>query len=351
MVLDAQPVEVLSVAGRILVIQTAFPGDSVLALPFIQEVRRMHPGHEIDVVCSPVSQEIFSHSPAVSVVHPLEKRGEHKGLGGMLRFASRLKEEEYGKVFSLHRSFRTTMLVNLISAGESTGFDTASMAFLYDRRVAYEHREHEVKRNLNLLGGYEGESWKIMPEVVTTPGQKAKVDDFFRAIGVDAPLIVISPGSVWETKRYPLKSYAEVAFSLTASGYRVVISGSQTEKEMGEEIVRVAGDRVVNTCGVFSIVETIELMRRVALVVTNDSAPTHFAMAAGAPVLTIYCSTVPEFGFHGYSDESFYLSKGADCKPCGVHGHKKCPNGSFECGTGIHPYEVVNKIIEIMKRK
>ncbi len=349
MVLDAQQVEVLSEARRILVIQTAFPGDSVLALPFIQEVKRLNPDHEVDVVCAPVSAEIFSSSPAVACVYPFQKRGDHKGIGGMLRFAAMLKEKKYERLYSLHRSFRTTLLVNMISAGESTGFSTASLSFLYDRQVPYVHKDHEVKRNLNMLGEYGGDSWKIAPEIVSTSAQIEKIDDFTGGSGKDGRMIVISPGSVWETKRYPLKSYAEVAASLTASGYMVLISGSDAEKEMGEEIRRVAGDQVVNTCGQFSMVESIELMSRAALVVTNDSAPTHFAMAAGVPVLTVYCSTVPEFGFYGYSDRSFYLSKGAHCKPCGIHGHSKCPNGSFECGTGIHPYEVVEKIVEILK--
>ncbi len=336
--------------GRILVIQTAFPGDSVLALPFIQEVKRLNSDHAVDVVCAPVSAEIFSHSPAVSEVHPFRKREEHKGIGGMLRFAASLKEKRYEKLYSLHRSFRTTILVNMIGAGHSTGFNTASLPFLYDKKVPYQYKDHEVKRNLNMLGSYEGESWKILPFVSSTGEQKEKIDEFIRRLNGDGPMVVIAPGSVWETKRYPLRSYAEVASSLLALGYRVIISGSAAEKGMGEEIVRIAGEKAVNTCGEFSIVETIELMRRVSLVVTNDSAPTHFAMAAGVPVLTIYCSTVPEFGFHGYSDESFYMSKGMHCKPCGIHGHSKCPNGSFECGTGIHPYEVVEKIIEILKR-
>ena len=350
MVLDAQQVEILSEQGRILVIQTAFPGDSILALPFIQEVKRMNPGRGIDVVCTPVSSEIFSCSPAVTDVFPFRKRGEHKGFGGMLRFAASLRENNYEKLYSLHRSFRTTLLVNMISAGESTGFDTAALSFLYDRRVYYAHKDHEVKRNLNLLGKYEGDSWQIMPDLVAGREQKGKIDKFIEGLGEGGPLIMISPGSVWETKRYPTKSYAEVAASLISSGYRVLISGSGAERGMGDQIVRIAGDRVLNTCGDFSIIESIELMRRVALVVTNDSAPTHFAMAARVPVLTVYCSTVPEFGFHGYSHESFYISKGMNCKPCGIHGHRKCPNGSFECGTTVHPYEVVEKVTGILKR-
>ncbi len=348
MVLDAQQVEILSGNGRILVIQTAFPGDSVLSLPFIQEVKRLYPDHDVEVVCSPVSSEIFQNSPAVAEVHIFHKRGEHKGTGGLTKFASELKQRGYGRVYSLHRSFRTTVLVSLISAKESTGFDTAAFSFLYDRRIKYNHKDHEVKRNLNMLGNYSNDSWKIMPEVNASGDQKTRVESFLSGIDRERKIIAIFPGSVWETKRYPLKYYAELAAALSSQGHTVIIGGSAAEKEMGAEIIRLSGEKNLNTCGELSIIESIEMLRHVSLVVTNDSAPTHFAMAAGAPVLTIYCSTVPEFGFYGYSARSYHLSKDVKCKPCGVHGHQKCPNSGFECGTGLYPHEVLNKINEIL---
>lgn len=336
---------------RNLVVQTAFPGDSVLTLPFLQELKRLEPESEIDVVCSPSCLEIFEASPVVSKVLPFDKRSEYKGFRGIARFAAQVKENDYSKIYSLHRSFRTTLLVSLIRGEETIGFSTSSFSFLYDKRVKYDYRDHEVKRNLNFLGNYGDESWKIFPQIVATDEQRQKVNDFVTGLESGKKIVVISPGSVWETKKYPLKNYAEVAAELSAGGYQVLISGSSGEKSMGDEIVKITGGSVINCCGNFSMVESVELMRHAALVITNDSAPTHFAMAAGVPVLTIYCSTVPEFGFYGYSETSRYISAKVNCKPCGVHGHKKCPKGDFECGTTIHFYEVVSKVKEIMDER
>ena len=333
--------------AKYLVVQTAFPGDSLLTLPFLQELRRLDPDGQIDVVCSPACKEIFESSPSVSNVIPFDKRGEYKGFRGLARFAAQLKESKYSAIYSLHRSFRTTILVTLAGGDESIGFDTASFSFLYDKKIPYTFGDHEVKRNLNMIMDYSGDKWKIFPELVASEEQRQKVVSFVEGME-GKKIIVIAPGSVWETKKYPVKSYAEIASELSAAGYKVIISGSKSEKESGEEIQRIAGDQIINGCGIFSMVETVELMRHASLVITNDSAPTHFAMAAGAPVLTIYCSTVPEFGFHGYSDKSYYLSSDVSCKPCGIHGHKKCPTGHFECGTNIHANEVIRKVKVIL---
>ncbi|MBV6444165.1 MAG: hypothetical protein IFNCLDLE_00425 [Ignavibacteriaceae bacterium] len=388
---------------RVLVIQTAFPGDSVLALPFIQEVKKKFPDSEIDVLCAIGSAEIFKASPFVGSVYPFQKRGEHRKKRGMLKLATELRGREYDILYALHRSFRTAMMVNLIGAKESVGFDTASFSFLYDRTVKYQYKDHEVKRNLNMLvdydgrgkldgggdygsigdqesgggdygsrgdqesgggdygsrgancnnggnyvnaGDYDGDKWKIKPILNATEEQVARVNEFFRANGEAGKPVIISPGSVWATKRYPVVQYAEVAKILSNSGYKIFVTGAENEKYLGEEIRRIAGDGVINTCGEFSIVETIELMRKCSLVITNDSAPTHFAMAADVPVLTIYCSTVPEFGFYGYLPHSRYISEKVYCKPCGLHGHRKCPTGTFECAHTITPEEIVKNALE-----
>lgn len=340
--------EILSISNKILVIQTAFPGDSILTLPFIQELKKLDQSVEIDVVSNPASASIFSASPSVSRVFPFQKRGEHRGIKGMMKFASLLRRENYSIVYSLHRSFRTALLVNLINADYSIGFSNSSLKFVYDKLVEYEYNSHEVKRSLKFLGEYPGEEWKIFPTIVASQDEITNVSRFKEENDLDGQYVVIAPGSVWSTKRYPVKCFAEIAASLISKKLRVVITGSESEKGIGDEIVGIAGKEVINSCGQFSIVETVELIRGARLVITNDSAPTHFAMAASAPVLTIYCSTVPEFGFYGYSPKSYYISKEVSCKPCGIHGHNKCPNGSFECGTSIYPFEVLKKVEEIL---
>ncbi|MBK7866074.1 MAG: hypothetical protein IPJ75_03245 [Ignavibacteriales bacterium] len=334
--------------GKILVIQTAFPGDSVLSLPFIQELKKRYASREIDVVSTPVSASVFNSSPSVSKVFPFQKRGEHRGIRGMLKFATLLRAKNYSYIYSLHRSARTALLVNLIYSEYSIGFSNSSLKFIYDKLVDYKYDEHEVKRSLRFLGEYPGEEWKIFPEIKATQEEKNRVSRFKEETGLDGDYVILAPGSVWGTKRYPIKYFAEVAASLISKRLKVVVTGSENERGLGEEIVGIEGKEVINSCGQFSIVETVELMRGAKLVITNDSAPTHFAMAADVSVLTIYCSTVPEFGFYGYSPKSYYISKAVSCKPCGIHGHKKCPNGSFECGTSIYPFEVLKKVEEIL---
>jgi ADP-heptose:LPS heptosyltransferase len=75
----------------------------------------------------------------------------------------------------------------------------------------------------------------------------------------------------------------------------------------------------------------------------NDSAPMHLASSINAAVTAIYCSTIPEFGFGPLSEHSYIIEsqKTLTCRPCGLHGFNKCPQGHFECGYSIKMEEIL----------
>ncbi len=100
---------------------------------------------------------------------------------------------------------------------------------------------------------------------------------------------------------------------------------------------------------IFSIVESIELLKSAKLLISNDSAPTHMAMSAEIKTLTIYCSTIPEFGFYPYNKKSDSISfDDLKCKPCGIHGHNLCPIKTFDCAMNLLPEQIILKAEEML---
>lgn len=93
----------------------------------------------------------------------------------------------------------------------------------------------------------------------------------------------------------------------------------------------------MNLCGQLSFLQSAALMEGALMNYVNDSAPMHMCSAVNAPVCAVYCSTVPGFGYGPLSDRSFVIQsqEALPCRPCGIHGHKACPEGHFRCATGI----------------
>ena len=94
---------------------------------------------------------------------------------------------------------------------------------------------------------------------------------------------------------------------------------------------------VQNLCGKLSYLQSAALMARADMNYANDSAPLHFASAMDAPVTAVYCSTVPAFGFGPLRPNArvVEIKERLYCRPCGLHGHKACPEGHFRCALEI----------------
>lgn len=340
--------EILSDKKRILVIQTAFIGDAILTLPMIQKLKEILPDALIDVISIPQTKDLFENSPHVNKVYSYNKKGNQKSIFSLIKFANELKKNKYTHIYSPHRSFRSSMLVYLLNAEKSFGFDTASFSFVYKRTVKYDKSSHEVNRNLKLAGmKIENDNWKILPEIKSSPECEIKIDNIVKDIV--NPIAAIAPGSVWQTKKYPEVSFEKLTEYLIAKNYFIIFIGGQTDYEICERLSNRVNNWSLNCAGKLTIVESIELLRRCKLLISNDSAPTHMGMAADIPVLTIYCSTIPEFGFYPYNKYSSYLSlDGLECKPCGIHGRKSCPINTFDCGLKLTPDKVIAKLEEML---
>ncbi len=341
--------EVLKVQERILLIQTAFIGDAVLTLPLIQVLKKNNPDVFIDVICTPVTREIFESSPSVDEVIVLDKRGEQKSFFKLIGFSKKIRQKSYSQVYSPHRSFRTCLLILWSGIRESYGFSNSAIPFVYKNIIKYKSDMHEVERDLSLCGfNNVFNSWKILPEIIATSQIKNDVDKYLSSIK-SGKFVAVAPGAVWDTKKYPAKYYEELIEFILQIGYPVVLIGSASDAELCESIKNKFEHNVFSSAGKFTVPGTVELLKKCKLLVSNDSAPTHFGMAADIPVLTIFCSTIPGFGFYPYNGKSYSISYDElNCKPCGIHGYKSCPMKTFDCAHKINMDDLKNKIKQML---
>ena len=104
--------------------------------------------------------------------------------------------------------------------------------------------------------------------------------------------------------------------------------------------------------GDLNLLGSTALMARSAVVVSNDSAPLHMAGAVECPVVGVFCSTTPSFGFgvlpgdraSGRGVEVEVSAESLACKPCGLHGHRRCPEAHFRCGVDLSVEQVLDAV-------
>jgi heptosyltransferase-2 len=228
---------------------------------------------------------------------------------------------------------------------------------LLTRRVRYDGSSHEIRRNLMLAEGLGIREEGIpLPSLYPSASDVAAVDGLLRTWrgtrGISGELVAVAPGSIWNTKRWPQERFAEVIRQLAARGISVVLIGGKSDEELCRLIARsVEPEFLLNAAGKLSLLQSAELIRRSTLLLANDSAPMHCAVAMRVPVVAIFGPTVPRFGFAPAGIADRVLERdGLACRPCSIHGGKVCPVGTFECMLSIDAGSVTAEILAVRQR-
>lgn len=332
---------------KILVIQTAFIGDAILTLPLIQFLKTKYDNCQITVLAIPSTSLIFESSDYISNVITYDKKGKEKSLIAYFNLIKKIRKNNFDEIYSPHRSIRSTLISFFSGAKVTVGFDIADFSFLYKKKIKYEKEHHEVKRNLALADfNFQENDWKILPSINYDKIDKSKVEQI---ITTDKKIIAIAPGSVWQTKIYPKEYFIEIAKNLISKNYFIALIGGSEDFSLCEDIKSKIKENIISLAGKLSLIESIYFLTKCEALICNDSSPTHMAMIADISVLTIYCSTIPNFGFYPYNQKGKFISyDNLECKPCGIHGHKTCPIKTFDCGYKLLPEKVIAKLEEII---
>ncbi len=333
----------------IIVIQTAFIGDAVLTLPMIQQTAKSFPGTAIDVMCIPATAGIFRNNPDVRRVIVYDKRRTERGICGILRMVRTLSRGAYDAALVPHRSMRSALIPALAKVPLRIGFDTSAGAFLMTRIVRYRDDCHEIERDRMLARelGVGGDG-RELPVLTPSQSERERASLLIGEQGTGGRCVAIAPGSVWPTKRWLPDRYAEVVRRLDRLNVRSVLIGGKSDEGLCAEIALMSGVSPVNAAGRLTLLESAALIGMTRLLLTNDSAPLHLAVAVGTPVVAIFGPTVPGFGFAPYGESDVVLGTGGlSCRPCAIHGGKKCPIGTFECMKGV---SVEGVVAEIMRK-
>jgi len=333
---------------KILINQTAFIGDVVLTLNLAQQIKKLHPHCILHFLTTPVSHEIPKLLKEIDKVIVFDKRGIYAGLKGIKNFSEILRKEKYDCIISPHRSLRSTLINYFAKPKFSVSFDKSAFSLLYSRRIEYKYNFHEIDRNISLLTCFSEFNQNLPIEVSLNLQFSseiiAKIDLIIQEnINYKNRIIVLAPGSVWETKRWAKENFAELAKMLLKNDFEVLLIGGEADKEICDFIASATG--ATNLVGKTSISETIYLISKTTLIVTNDSAPIHFAGLSNTPTIAIFGPTIPGFGFAPRTKGSIVIENhNLKCRPCGIHGGKSCPIKTHECMTSISPKLVLEKI-------
>jgi heptosyltransferase II len=330
----------------VLVIQTAFIGDVVLAIPLLEAIKIIWAETALDVMVRPPADNLLETLPFVRNVLIYDKHGRDRGLAGFLKWQNRVRRQDYDMAVIPHRSLRSAFLAKMAGIPVRLGFDRGGGRFLHTQRLPYHGYLHEIQRNLQLLSPF-GPQPQVDPPVVLSSEDDVQIVDA-KAGWIENLTIGLAPGSAWFTKRWPDAYYLALGKKLAAFGCRILLIGGKQDRELCRKIASGIGAAALDLSGILTLRQSVEALRRCALLVTNDSAPTHLGAAAGIRVLTLFGSTIPEYGFAPQGPLGRSLGIEIYCRPCTDHGRQNCPERHFRCLREITPDRVFAEVKQML---
>lgn len=325
---------------KFLIIQTAFIGDVILATAVAEKLHHRYPDAQIDFVVRKGNESLLDNHPFIKTVFAWDKKnGKIKNL---LSITKQVRANKYDGILNMHRFASSGIIVGFSGAKEKIGFDKNPLSFFFTKTIKHDIGTgiHEVERN-QLLIEHLTDKKSAKPKLYPTAANFESVKKY-----KTASFVCLAPSSVWFTKQYPKEKWIELCDQLPKE-LTIYLLGAPGDTKACEEIKSNSKNQnIVNLAGKLNFLESAALMKDATMNYVNDSAPMHMASAMNANTTAIYCSTIPAFGFGPLSDNSKIVETKLtlECRPCGVHGHKACPEGHFKCGFSIETSELLNRL-------
>ncbi|PJA08593.1 MAG: heptosyltransferase [Flavobacteriales bacterium CG_4_10_14_0_2_um_filter_32_8] len=316
---------------KILIIQTAFIGDVILATSIVEKLNDFYPESKIDFLLRKGNESLFENHPIINEVLIWDKK--NKKYDNLKAISRSVKNAKYDVVVNLHRFASSGLITALSGAKLKLGFNKNPLSFLYTNKISHiiGDGKHEIERNQLLITSIT-DNQASQPKLYPSKKDYSTIEIYKKR-----NYICLAPTSVWFTKQLPKEKWVKLIHKINDQ-WNIYLLGASSDLTQCEAIQKLSNNNtVVNLAGRLSFLESAALMQTAKMNYVNDSAPLHIASAMNAPVTAYFCSTIPSFGFRPLSDSSTIVEvqEKLKCRPCGLHGKKECPEGHFDCGFKI----------------
>jgi heptosyltransferase I len=370
--------------SRILLIKPSALGDVVHTLPVLVKLRARYPRAQIDWLITPENAEVVRYHPALSNVvlfarRDFSKRGRRwRAFVSFFDLLKQIRSAKYELIIDMHGQVRSAFFALISGARVRIGFDRPvkrglTVSAEHDLKnipshgwrgaregswIAYTHRipiptldVHAIDRYLWVapLLGLDDKPPDLT--IHLSPQATNKVNRLLEEHGVPAskPLVVLVPGTIWETKHWTIEGFAGVARQFLQDGFAVALAGTTRDQQRCRQIAA-AAPGTCDLSGKTTSADLAALIRRAEVAVTNDSGSMHVAASLGKPMVSVFGPTNPVH-IGPYERPESVVRVDLPCSPCNYRRLSQCPfdHACMKQVTSAMVVERVRKILSTAK--
>ena len=288
---------------RILVVCTQYIGDTLLAIPFLRNLRRAYPDAVIDLCAEGGPRAVLAHCPYVDdrvtwSRPPREGRGGVAAVVAALRAqAEWLKSRGYTRAYLLKPSFSAAALAKLAGIPCRIGFAGESSPLL-TRRIRRRRGRHQVETYLDLLRAdglaiddARNENW--------VPAESAaRIGPLLDRLPAGRRRVFLAVQSTDVLKHWPADRWQRLVHWLVETrGCEVVLCGGPADVAAHDALRQAVAPAVATHLHDVSewvpLADAAALATKIDLCVGVDTGLVHLASSVGVPAVVIVGPTDP----------------------------------------------------------
>jgi len=285
-----------------------------MATPMVRETRRIFPDAHITVFARDWVSPVYRYVGGIDKIMTFS-RAQRKDYNARQKLTQRIQDQNFDMVFLLPDSFSTAWLMYRSGIPKRIGYTGQFRSWMLTDRLPLKSGRslHRSDKYINMLNSYEsdlgfGESPKL---------EFTENDDFSAPSNWDKSKfhIGINPFSVATSRRWPQRYWQLLIDSMGDDSVQFVMFGGPNDTAAAAQITKDLKTPILVLTGKTSLEESIRLISKCDLFISNDSGPMHIADASGVPTLGFWgAGDTSETGLR--SDISKNLNADVYCSPC-----------------------------------
>ena len=314
---------------KILILALSGIGDALMFTPALKLLRQSNPTAQIDaLVMFKGTKEIYETNPNFNqVIHfDFLKQGTLNSLKFILGL--RNKYEATINVYPSNRK-EYNVISFLIGAKQRAAVDylrmnTQNLGWLNNVKILENDKRHNVQTNIKLIEQLLDKRFDEEPpmEITLSESDKNYASDFLSKNKINEKDFVVGfhPGCATLKnhikRRWEPEKFAELGIKLIKEkNAKVFLFGGPEEEELKSLIHSKIDSENSFVIKTEKFLQSIAIMKRCNVFVTNDSALMHVASALGLKVVAIIGPTNTYY-IHPWKTEYKIVSLNLDCSPC-----------------------------------
>ncbi len=338
---------------KILITRTDRIGDLVLSTPIFSALRKRFPDAWIACLTSIDNRALVEGNLYLDEVILYDKKDREKSFWGNLKLAWGLRRKRFDIVIHFHATNRMHLLTWMAGIPHRIGW-TRRLSWALTQGfsdVKVEGKKHEAAYNFDLLaplGIACPDSFRTFIPVTERNEQSLENLTAHLEISSHKPWIALLPSASCPSKRWPAGSFARVLdFLKEKTAAEILMIGAREDRPILDKIRTLTSTPFHDLTGRLSLGMLAVLLKKSALLISNDSGPVHIAGAVGTPVISIFGRNQPGLSpkrWGPVNEKSKVLWKDPGCVKCLAH---DC-GINFLCLELITPEEVLESAASLV---